>query len=199
MMMCACCWTPRSLFFRFSVSLRLWVFLLFLVLDFTGQSQWHTPSQDVILDHQRRTGNWAVLFQSNATVSLVGLVENLSISMRVLWSETEENSDSSITKNVSRVTRIPEHNKSKSLSHTICTHKRKWNYENRPRSCNLHQKTENEHEHSSTFERKTEYHKPTAPDVKGLKKNLKVFQKKPPKTVGKGKWSVASRGYKPTS
>lgn len=51
---------------------------------------------------------------------------------------------------------------------------------------------------NSTFERKKEYHKPTAPDVKGLKKNLKIFQPAPPETVGSGKWSVASRGYKPS-
>ena len=53
-------------------------------------------------------------------------------------------------------------------------------------------------QNSSTYKRKPEYHKPTAPDVKGLKKNLKVFQPKPPKSLGTGKWSVASRGYKPT-
>ena len=53
-------------------------------------------------------------------------------------------------------------------------------------------------QNNSTYERKTEYHEPTAPDVVGLKKNLKVFQKKPPKTLGKGKWSVSSRGYRPS-
>ena len=51
----------------------------------------------------------------------------------------------------------------------------------------------------STFEKKRIYHKPTAPNVSGLKKNLKVFQPKAPRSLGKGKWSVSSRGYKPST
>jgi hypothetical protein len=43
-----------------------------------------------------------------------------------------------------------------------------------------------------------EYHKPNAPNVSGLKTNLKVFQEKPPPDVGRGKWSVGSRGFQPS-
>lgn len=50
----------------------------------------------------------------------------------------------------------------------------------------------------STFETKPLYHKDTAPDVSGLQKNRKVFQPTAPKTLGKGKWSVRSRGFRPT-
>ena len=62
---------------------------------------------------------------------------------------------------------------------------------------------------NSSFGTKQEYHEATAPklsclegpravlDPDGRELTRKVFKSEAPAVLGKGKWSVASRGYKP--